>query len=960
MVVAVLSAAPRAHANVTGTVTGTVFEDFNANGVRDAGGNAPATATDAGVKNASVTISDSTGATVASATTGAGGVFSVAVSAATTDVRVQVTPPAGFTPGPHGADSASTVQFVTLGAPGTVNVALARPGDYAPDAPRLLNARQSTATDGSTLIDATTQASIVSSAYADRGATPTTTEATAAQTGAVWGLAQLGGRYAFSAAYVKYNARSGPSPGGLGAIYLTDLSLGPNAVPWVTIPLAGSDPRPNQSTMSVADWLGDLAGPRVGTIGLGGLAMTPDDRALYAVNLNDRSLWRVAVSDTGSGLPSPGTMAPTRVALPLDLPGASTGCAQADVRPFGVTAHDAALWATLTCTGPSPADLRGYVYRYDLASSAFDAAPAFEMSLVGYPRSASCPACYAWAAWSNAPYAVAEPLLSDVAFDANEDMTIGVKDRRADSGPVGQAPGDILRACRDTADTAWVLESNASCGARTAVARQNNGQGPGGGEFYDDDFTNRIHEQISLGGLLQLPGYGEIVGTVFDPGSVPGPDFNTDGYRFFSNADGANDDYHRISTAANGGFGKGGGLGDVAALVTAAPLEIGNRVWLDRDVDGIQDAGEANLGGVTVRLFGADGTTLLATAVTDPDGNYYFSNAPGTNSASAIYAIAGLRAQTSYVVKLDHAPDYAAGGPLVNLMPTTPNVGPDRAVDSDGVPVSGSAQAALGSAAPGASDHTIDFGFTTTEHADLDVVKRANHRAVDADKPITWRVTVANHGPDAAPGVVVLDTPSLPVRFSQARPTTGTCTRASTVRCTLGTLQTGASATITLIGRARVAGTLRNQIAIPVDPTDPRPANNLAVTTTLVRGALRLKKTAGRATVRAGGTVSFRIRVTNPTGVGVRRARVCDRLPPGLVAIRTIPRAKRSNGRSCWNLGTVAAHSSRSVRIFTRASRGASGRRTNTATVTGSGARTRAARARVRVIGVRVAPHFTG
>ena len=150
----------------------------------------------------------------------------------------------------------------------------------------------------------------------------------------------------------------------------------------------------------------------------------------------------------------------------------------------------------------------------------------------------------------------------------------------------------------------------------------------------------------------------------------------------------------------------------MAALVGAAPLELGNRVWLDGDHDGIQDAGEANVAGVTVHLYAANGTSLLATATTDARGNYYFSNAAGTSSASAIKGISGLQAQTNYVVKLDHAPDYAAGGPLASLAPTTISSGPNRAVDSNGAASGGVAQAAVGTGAPGEDDHTIDFGFS--------------------------------------------------------------------------------------------------------------------------------------------------------------------------------------------------------------------------------------------------------
>jgi hypothetical protein len=52
---------------------------------------------------------------------------------------------------------------------------------------------------------------------------------------------------------------------------------------------------------------------------------------------------------------------------------------------------------------------------------------------------------------------------------------------------------------------------------------------------------------------------------------------------------------------------------------------IGDRVWEDLDADGVQDAGEGGVGGVTVRLFDGAGTEVGST-VTSDDGSYVFSN----------------------------------------------------------------------------------------------------------------------------------------------------------------------------------------------------------------------------------------------------------------------------------------------------------------------------------------------
>ncbi len=53
---------------------------------------------------------------------------------------------------------------------------------------------------------------------------------------------------------------------------------------------------------------------------------------------------------------------------------------------------------------------------------------------------------------------------------------------------------------------------------------------------------------------------------------------------------------------------------------------IGDRIWLDQDGDGIQDAGEPGLEGVTVVLEGDDGTVVTVT--TGADGRYLFDHLP--------------------------------------------------------------------------------------------------------------------------------------------------------------------------------------------------------------------------------------------------------------------------------------------------------------------------------------------
>ena len=50
---------------------------------------------------------------------------------------------------------------------------------------------------------------------------------------------------------------------------------------------------------------------------------------------------------------------------------------------------------------------------------------------------------------------------------------------------------------------------------------------------------------------------------------------------------------------------------------------IGDRAWNDLDGDGVQDAGEPGLAGVTVRLLDDEGNAVAST-VTDANGGYHF------------------------------------------------------------------------------------------------------------------------------------------------------------------------------------------------------------------------------------------------------------------------------------------------------------------------------------------------
>nr|WP_245325270.1 SdrD B-like domain-containing protein [Microbacterium amylolyticum] len=714
-----------------GEITGTVFHDRNANGSFDVGD-------EAGIEGVTVSAFGVDNFPAGSTTTNANGEYTLSFDTedALTEVRIEFGTPEGYAPtraGIAGATAGSTVQFAAAGD--TADVGFVIPGQPVTDNPPLVwteQRAQVTGPEGGDWIDPAEQPSIRSMSYDQRGnyLDDEVTEATMAQTGSIWGLANLGDEFVATSALFKRHVATGP--GGLGAIYLTEIGGVPDAAPFVTIPNAGTDPRPlvDDADIQDYDWFHDGAGfDGAGVLGLGGLSSSDAFDALYVVNLNDKQLYRVGV-DMSGGTPTAGVV--EAIADLGMLPGAT--CDADLVRPYGVEVTGDSVWVTTTCTGPTTDDLAGFVYEFTLDGGLVGGAPVLEFSLdyergVGFGP-APVPSAN-WNPWTNDhdeiwfetdddwKFGVAypQPLLSDIGMDRNGDLTIGIKDRFGDqSGYLtghpsgsddlyndlynGTASGDLLRAC--IVDGAFVLENAGECGGVTGW-NPASGEGPGGGEYYDDEFTPPglgRHAQVGLGAVLQVPGFTDFVATAFDPGDRVW----TNGFRFFENATGeyggsegtgwtavAASEFDGSNTE-NGSMGKGSGLGDLSALV-AEQIEIGNRVWIDENRDGIQDPDEVSVEGVEVTL--TCGNTV-ATTTTNADGEYFFNdeNVDG-----------GLVANIECTVTFDTTGTIAEGLEL-----TVAEAGDNVAIDSDAVDVDGVATITLITPTSGA-DHTFDVGF---------------------------------------------------------------------------------------------------------------------------------------------------------------------------------------------------------------------------------------------------------
>lgn len=760
-----LSGGARFAAAAPSQITGTVFEDFNSNGVQDTtailnnnGSGTIGVAVDRGIPGVTVTAYDAAGNAVGTANTAPDGSYAINIPAIAGPYRVEFTNlPAGYTPSFHGSSNSTSVQFVADGNTGNVNFAVVSAANYCQDNPTLVT---NCYRFGDQVNGENSETSALASFPYSAGSnsdvnippydTPVPVNVVRArQVGTTWGLAYARTtKRLYAAAFFKKHAGFGPGQDGVintaddpGAVYVINPAT--NAVV-STFTVPGATTNAHNTGNYLFDNL-NVGWDAVGKTSLGGIALSPDESRLYVMNLENRMLYALN-ADTGAVLAS-AAVPTSNVPTPG---GTAATCAPGDVRPFAVEVYRGVGYVGTVCSAESTQNLlnlRAYVYTFDLNTLAFSAAPAFQFPL-NYSRqfANTGPSQSAlWNAWQPAFTALPtnvddlnylfpvfpQPVLSSIAFDVDGNMVLGIRDRFGDqmgvetpSNPAdpealyyGVSAGDTLRACGNPT-SGWTLEDNARCGGLGSQPQGNN-EGPGGGEYYHRDEYNPFHREVSLGAVLQVPGFPDVVATTYNPIPINGSTETTfdSGARWFNNTTGGYGKGYRIYNGDLAGgnlFGKAAGLGDLVALCNEAPIELGNRVWNDVNGNGRQDPGEPDLNGVVVGLYDGAGNLLLTTTTT-VSGTYYFT---ATNAAGT----ALIQPNTAYRIGIDVNQPALAG-----LNPTIPNfsgITSNDAIldvnDSDGLLSAGLAVVSFTTGGAGATNHGFDFGFTAAPQVQFD------------------------------------------------------------------------------------------------------------------------------------------------------------------------------------------------------------------------------------------------
>ena len=384
---------------------------------------------------------------------------------------------------------------------------------------------------------------------------------------------------------------------------------------------------------------------------------------------------------------------------------------------------------------------------------------------------------------------------------------------------------------------------------------------------------------------------------------------------------------------------------------TASPLQASFAGFFDAFVTKLNATGSSL---VYSTYLGGGGDDRGQGITVDTAGNVYVTGFTGSDNfptASPFQATHGLGGLDAFLAKLN-----AAGSALVystylggNGNDEGRGIAVDGAgsayvtgkTDSTDFPTASPLQPVKGSGIDAFIAKIIDAAALL---ADLSIAKTDAPDPVTAGSNLTYTITVTNNGPNDASSVIVADTLPAGVAFVSSSASQGSCSGTSTVTCNLGTINNGASATITIVITPLAAGTLDNVASVTSTVSDSDVTNNRISTSTTVNAApvpdadadLALSKIDSPDPVTAGSNLTYTITVMNNGPNPASDVIVTDTLPAGVVFVSSSASQGSCSGTSTvtCNLGTINNGASATVTLLITPTTAAT--LSNTASVTSS------------------------
>jgi len=198
--------------------------------------------------------------------------------------------------------------------------------------------------------------------------------------------------------------------------------------------------------------------------------------------------------------------------------------------------------------------------------------------------------------------------------------------------------------------------------------------------------------------------------------------------------------------------------------------------------------------------------------------------------------------------------------------------------------------------------------------ADLAVAQLATPSPASVGADLTYLISVSNSGPGTATAVNLADSLPVSATLVSATPTQGSCSQAGgVVNCALGSLASGAGASVTIVVTPTTPGvTLTNTASVSSAETDPNSSNNAATLNVAVEGVSIAVDVAVEFVIDSpdpaivGQPLGYVARITNYNAGAPTSVVVEDVLPAGLTFV-----SANYDGLPCtFNTGVVRCEGS--------------------------------------------------
>ncbi|MBO9534382.1 MAG: DUF11 domain-containing protein [Solirubrobacteraceae bacterium] len=243
------------------------------------------------------------------------------------------------------------------------------------------------------------------------------------------------------------------------------------------------------------------------------------------------------------------------------------------------------------------------------------------------------------------------------------------------------------------------------------------------------------------------------------------------------------------------------------------------------------------------------------------------------------------------------------GGTRTVTVPTTVAAG------AAGASLSNTATIAATEFDPTPANNTSAPALTTIRGvAELSVTKTVGQANANVGDTLTYTVTVSNAGPQAATTATLVDTLPAGTTRLGVTPSQGTCAAGNPINCSLGTIASGASATVAITARADLSAansTVTNTATASSAMDDTNAVNNTATAATVIAPAadLQVTKTADKPTANVGETITWTVTATNNGPNGATGVTINDTVPSGV----TLNPVGAQPGLTCTTAGSLVS-----------------------------------------------------